>query len=265
MNNRLIPLSPTAHRHHGWMSPPDCRFAATDTVAPLLLAELPAAVAAFPLAIVRPPDGRAQLVAVMGLHAGQNLLVDPQGRWLAAYRPACHRAWPFSLQSAPGDAQRLMLCFNEGSGLLRAAPDPARGEARFFDDQGKMLPHLQKTLEFLETCAGNTQLTLGAVAALEAAGLLQPWPGFTGLLRIDEAALARLNAGQLLALRDAHALSLAYALLLSLPRMAVLQRLLAQQQAVQPASAAALAATPDLGLAEKLFDSGQSDTLKFNW
>ncbi len=263
MNNALIPLSPTVHRQQGWMRPADCRFAAADTVAPLLLAELPLAVAVFPVAFVRTPDGKAQLVAVMGLQSGRNLLVDASGRWLGAYMPACYRGFPFSLQRAPGEEQRMVLCFNPRTSLLREAPDPARGEARFFDDEGKPTPPLQKTLEFLQTCVANAHLTQGAVAALEAAGLLQAWPEFTGLYRIDEPALTQLNADQLLALRDAHALPLAYAQLLSLPRMVALQRLVAQGQAEQ--KAATTVNVPDLSLAEKLFDSGQSDTLKFNW
>jgi hypothetical protein len=232
--------------------------------APLLMAELPAAMAVFPLAFARLAEGKHQLVALLGLEASQNLFVNAQGHWQGAYTPACYRAYPFSLQRVSGEAERMLMCFNEGSGLLRERPDATQGESRFFDDDGKLLKPLQERLAFLETCASNTQQTQAAVDALDAAGLLQAWPRLGGLYRIDEAALAQLSAGQLLALRDAGALPMAYAQLLSLPRLASLQRLLTQRrQAAQQANAPAGA--PDLALAEKLFEPGQSDTFQFNW
>jgi hypothetical protein len=261
MTLRLIPLNSAQHRHQGWARLPDHSFAAADPVAPLLLAELPMAVTAFPLAFARQSSNKALLVAVLGLQSSQNLLVDPQGRWQAEYMPACYRAYPFSLQRVSGEDQRLLLCISEQSGLLRESPDPAKGELRFFDDVGGLLPHMQERLKFLETCAANTQMTQAAVDALDAAGLLQPNPVLKGLLRIDEAALGRLSAAQLLVLRDANALPMAYAQLLSMPRMATLQRLLALRQL----AGAAESAKPDLSLVEKMFEPGQSDTLHFNW
>ncbi len=261
MKNELTPLSPNSHRQHGWAGLSDFRFAAADTVTPLLLAELPSAAGVFPLAFVKLPDGLLHLVGVMGLLPRQNLLVDRQGRWLGAYIPASYRAFPFSLQRVSDDKQRLALCFNESSGLMRATPDPARGETRFFDDEGKPVPQLQKALDFLQTCVGNAPLTQAAVRALDAVGVLQPWPEFKGLYRIDEPAFGQLNAEQLLALRDAYALPLAYAQLLSLPRMAALQRLLAERQQAERQAAA----KPDLGLAQQLYDADASDTIKFNW
>ena len=156
----------------------------------------------------------------------------------------------------------MALCFNASSGLLREQPDESRGEARFFDDAGAPLPPLQKTLELLQASVASLMLTQGAADALDAAGLLEPWPQLQGLFRINEAGLRALDGAQLQSLRDAHGLPLAYAQLLSQARMRWLQELQAQRQAAdrQPPAAA-----PDLGLAQALFEPGQTDVLKFNW
>jgi hypothetical protein len=262
MDNPFLPLSPSQHRTQGWSRSADCRFAAADTVAPLLLGELAVALPHFMLAFVRQADGKPQLVAVTGLEAKQNLMVDGQGRWIAPYMPACYRTYPFSLQRLANDPQRLALCFNTRSGLLRQAPDASRQESRFFDDAGALVPPLQKLLEVLNAQAANAIQTQAAAAALDAAGLIQPWPALNGLFRVDEAALQALGAEQLVTLRDANALPLAYAQLLSQPRMTLLQTLLNKRREEQKA---AQAAAPDLNLAAKLFEPGQPDTLKFNW
>ncbi len=261
MTVRLIPLNSAHHRQHGWAPPTDYRFAANDVIVPILLAELPMASSVMPLAFARQASGKALLVAVLGLQPGHNLLVDAQGRWQAEYVPAFYRAYPFSLQRVAGEAQRLLLCISEASGLLRGSPDPGKGEVRLFDDDGVLMPAMKERLTFLETCTANAHLTQAAVDALEAAGLLQPSPVLKGLQRVDELALGRLSAAELLALRDANALPLAYAQLLSMPRVSTLQRLQAPRQLVGTAEPS----RPDLSLVEKLFEPGQSDTLKFNW
>ncbi len=266
MATPLIPLSTAHHRTQGWARPSGCQFAAADTVAPLLLAELPAALAEFPVAFLRQAQRKPQLVAITGLQPRQSLMVDAAGRWLAGYMPACYRAWPFTLNRVSAEDARMALCFNNRDGLLRQQPDAAKGEQRFFDDDGKPTPVTDKLVQFLQTSVTNALQTQAAVDALDAEGLLAPWPGLDGLLRVDETGLAKLDAPQLQALRDANALPLAYAQLLSMARIAKLERLLSlRQQAQAKAGVATATPAPDLSLAAKLFEPGEPDTVKFNW
>ena len=237
MTGRLLPLDAVQHRNHGWRRHTDLRFAAGDAWAPLLLAELPAALPTFPLAFVQRPGGGWQLAVVQGLHAGDNLCLDAAGRWVVGYLPSYYRGHPFVLcEVALNEGRRKVLCFDLDSGLYRETPRPEAGEERFFDDDGKLQPLPERAVAFLQQTDDNRQLTHSAVDALAEAELLQPWelavpnpdadrPLLSGLMRIDEARLNTLDAAALAHLRSRNGLSIAYAQVFSLPRLGLLRRL----------------------------------------
>ncbi|NBC50030.1 MAG: hypothetical protein GVY22_19095 [Gammaproteobacteria bacterium] len=253
MSERWIALDPEKHRAHGWKRHDHYRFTAAEAWAPLLIAELPAALPLYALAFA-PRDGEGgeqQLVVLQGLHAGDNLFLDVHGRWQGGYVPSCYRAYPFRLEPARVEGQaRTLIYFDRSSGLYREQPDEARGEARFFDDAGKLTPLLERLVNFGNQCIENRQLTWSAVDALEAAGLLVPWaldvanpdssrPLLEDLQRIDQTALNRLDARALARLRDASALPIAYAQVLSMPRVGLLPKLYARRAAAQARAAQA--------------------------
>jgi hypothetical protein len=216
-------------------------FAAGETLIPLVVAELAQAVPAMPLAFIQSGEG-FQLVAVTALQPGTNLFVAPDGRWLGAYVPAALRGYPFRLVK-PQDREESVLCIDEASGLVVEA---GQGET-FFDEDGQPGKTLRGVLELLSQVEQSRMATQGAVDALVAAGLVQPWPlsinqgeqnvPVTGLYRIDEAALNALENEAFLALRRSGALPVAYAQLLSMNQLAVLQRLAQIQENLKaPAS-----------------------------
>lgn len=237
MAPELVPLSHSLHRSHGWNRNHKYAFACGDAVAPLVLSEIPAVLPFYPLAFALRPDGGCWLVALQGLHAGQNLFLSPQGQWQAGYIPSVYRGYPFVLARMEGDEQnRMALCFDKASGLYRETPNAGAGEERFFDDAGSPLPLLEKVREFLSATAANRELTNRAADALLAASLLEPWqlplenpdkerPLLQGLLRINEAALNAIDGEALHGLRAANALAVAYAQIFSIPRLGVLRRL----------------------------------------
>jgi hypothetical protein len=235
MASQLQTLSPSQHRGHGWKRFDNYRFAGGDSVAPLAIAEVSAALPFYPLAFTRRPGGGYWLVALQGLHAGENLYLGGNGRWQAGYIPSIYRCYPFALVKVD-DKDKMALCFERASGLYREAPNPALGEERFFSDEGQPQPRLQQVLEFLGKTAANRERTFGAVDALEAAGLLEPWqlpvenpnpqiPLLTGLYRLNETALNALDGQKLALLRSSGALAIAYAQLFSMARVGVLRRL----------------------------------------
>lgn len=218
-------LSPSRHPNAGWLPYTDYHFAAGDVFSPLLAAEIAHAVACFPVAFTQAGEGY-QLVALQSLQPGVNLYVNSQGQWLAPYVPSWYRSHPFRL--LPSDTGEHLLCVDVDSPLFCAKQG---GEQRFFDAQGAITPALQKVVEFLQQRHNNQTVTQTLVNALADAGLIQPWAleldtgkeqptPVAGIFHINEAALQNLPGERLAPLAQSGALAIAYAQLLSAPRLA---------------------------------------------
>lgn len=259
------PVSRTQHVNAGWLSYRDYLHAATYATTPLLAAELPKAVGAFPLAFVQQEESY-QLVALHSLQPGVNLYINSQGQWLAPYVPAWHRSHPFRLlRNEENDDQ--ILCVDESSTLFQAE---ASGAAKpFFDAEGNPHQELQETLGFLQECHNNRLLTDKLVQQLANAGLIQRWalqlqgsegePRLVeGVFQINVAALRALGGDALSALAASGALAIAYAQLLSADRIREFEQRYRYREQEQAAST-----TPDF---DDLFgENGDSDTLNFGF
>lgn len=223
-----IPVSPVECHGLTWLPPADCSFAFDQPLLTLTAAEMGAAAASMPLALVkRGRPARWELVAVCGLHTDRNLFVDVQGRWMGQYRPQSLNHWPFSMMRLSGRDQALLL-FDRDSGLLR---EDGSGEA-FFDEEGKPSAALAQVLEQLKQVEARKAATEATIGSLASAGLLAPWPdnireqaGITleGLHCIDEKALVGLDEQAFLVVR--RALPVAYGVNFSLYQTHLLSRL----------------------------------------
>ncbi len=265
MTHPFLLLDAKQHRQHGWKRSTDFRFSQAHAWAPLLVAEISRALAVFPMAFVRPSAGEYQLVALLGMHKGHNLFVDSAGKWIGDYIPSHYRAYPFSMiETLQGDKRVYGLGFYQRSGLYRESPNPEQGEERFFDDEGKLQPFMEKLLTFLKATTVSHRQTQTAVGALAQAGLLIPWhlpaeepqadqPPLQGLYRIDEKALTALKGPALETLHRAGALAIAYGQLFSVSRINLLRTLLKLKQPAPPPTGLDL---------EKLFDK-KDDIFKF--
>lgn len=254
------PVSVSRHGNQRWQHRSNYAFAAKDAVCPLVAEELPKAIMSLPIAFVAAAEGFVP-VAVLGLVAGQNLFVAPDGRWVGSYVPAFYRGYPFVL--ACSENGQHVLCIDEASGLL----SDTTGEA-FFGEAGNPSEALSEVLNFLTHVSSSRHSTQRACTVLQEHGLLQPWPikvqgkqgvqDVVGLFRINEGALNSLSSEGLGAVRDVGALSLAYCQLLSMQHLGQLGQLaqaheqIALQQAAQTSS-------PELNL-EFL---KQGDTISF--
>jgi hypothetical protein len=226
----LAAITPERHAGKMWKNVLDNAFAAERTVIPLVGVELSKAVPVMPTGFIK-LDAGYQLVAITSLQPGTNLFVAPDGKWLGAYIPAALRAYPFQLAQQEG-AGEFILCINEASGLV--VENTEDGNA-FFDDQDEPSQAIKDILNFLTEVEASRALTQGAVNALADAGLITPWQinlkqgekvvPVEGLFRIDEVALNKLDDEDFLAVRKAGGLALAYAQLLSMNQLAVLERL----------------------------------------
>jgi len=176
-------------------------------------------------------EGGYQLVAITSLQPGTNLYVAPDGKWLGAYIPAALRGYPFRLLQQE-NAENFTLCINEASGLVVDSEEDGNS---FYDDQDQPTQGIKDILNFLSDVEGSRAVTQTAVNALADAGLITPWQlnlkqgekvvPVKGLFHVDEAALNKLDDEDFLAVRKAGGLAVAYAQLLSMNQLAVLERL----------------------------------------
>ena len=222
----------TTERHiqKVWKRVTDYVFAAGDTVIPLVGVELSKAALAMPTGFIE-QEGGYQLVAITSLQPGTNLYVAPDGKWLGAYIPAALRGYPFKLVQQES-SDKSILCINEASGLVM---DNTEDGNAFFDDQNEPTQGIKDILNFLTEIEANRAVTQGAVNALADAGLITPWAlnlkqgekvvPVEGLFHVDEAALNKLDDEDFSTVRKAGGLPVAYAQLLSMNHLAVLERL----------------------------------------
>ena len=255
MASQVLAVSPENHSHKSWHPASDYQFAAAIPMVSVVLSELGKVASIFPMALVE-RGGGYELAALFGLQNGQNLFVDPQGRWMARYIPARLRAYPFSLAFREGQADPL-LCVDEASGLVGEAGD---GEP-FFEASGTLAPQLQSFVNFLGALEKERRATAAAIDTVVKLQLLkplkikgaatdpsgQPLHDFTGLHAIDENRLQALDATELALLRDQRGLPLVYAQLLSLYQLEsldLLLRLRRQQEAPAAPQAGAQDLTP---------------------
>ena len=226
----LAAISPERHAKKVWKQATDYAFAATDTAIPLVGVELSKAVPAMPIGFIE-QEGGYQLVAITSLQPETNLYVGPDGKWVVPYIPATLRAYPFRLVQQES-SDKSILCIDEASGLVM---DNTEDGNAFFDDQNEPTQEIKDILNFLTEVEGSRTATQGAVNALADADLITPWElnlkqgekvvPVKGLFRIDEAALNEVDDDDFLTLREAGGLALAYAQLLSMNQLAVLERL----------------------------------------
>lgn len=227
MSSAIVPIRQSSHASKAWRPNQDFGFAASSAVVPIAGDEVARVATEYALAFL---DGEVpQLVALLGLRPDQSLYVGPAGRWLGDYVPAIFRGFPFKLMATDGD--QFALGYDEASGLLVT---PGEGEP-FFTSDGEPAERIQQILRFLVALNRGIEGTKAAAQSLKQAGLLETWPlklqgdgtdqNINGLLRVNEAALADLDAQAFANLRGGGALALAYAQLISMVNISKLGRL----------------------------------------
>ena len=224
-------VSPTDHRHLGWLPYTDYTFAAQDTFAPVVMEELAHLLAYYPLCFIQQAAGY-QLVALQSLTPGVNIYVTPvKGQWLAPYVPARYRSYPFRLHASPRDPEKQLLCFDADYPGITSPGDTPQAQP-FFNDQGQPSEQLSRVIDFLQKTHDNLLLTQKLVDQLQQAELIEPWPiqaqqdaePISGLNRINEKYLQESEPQTISALAKTGALGLAYGQLYSQARLQDFQR-----------------------------------------
>ena len=161
---QLEPLSAEKHSRLSVIEKGTYGFAKGANSVPLNAIEFALAARHYP--IVFAAEGVAPPAAVMGLRAGENLVVDEAGRWeRGPYIPAYVRRYPFIAVSAPG-SKEYALCLDTASDLL------VEGGKRALFQGGQPSELTKKALEFCQLYQQQADLTRQFVEALDEHDLL---------------------------------------------------------------------------------------------
>jgi hypothetical protein len=230
---RYTPIDATQHRNAGLQAPPPglgpYRGTVASTACRLVVTELDQALAYYPLAFHEiPGDSRFDLIAVLSLEPGVNYFVAPDGKWHAPYVPGWFRGQPFRLLPKESSDQHMLCIDMDCERFVTDAGDDAK---RFFLPDGTPTPQLKAILEFWTAYERDYHKTLALVRLLDQHGLIVPWAiqlkegdegrtqNLEGFFRIDARKLDACSGDVLRELQGSGALRLAYAQLLSIPRM----------------------------------------------
>ncbi len=238
MNDRvskLIAISPQSHGALRWRKPSNFLFTRSDHLMLIGLDEVCKAAMGMPAGFIKLEE-KFVLMGILGLRNNENLVVDDSGRWLAAHIPHALLGYPFRM--ARLEANRFQICIEEGSELVRKADDlpaEAPGWQPFFDEADEPATGLAEKMSHMQNHALQLAAAEVATAKLAELDLLKEWQIVTGdkdsptrvrgLYATDEQRLAELPGDSLAELRDAGALMLAHAQLLSAFHMPSLIRI----------------------------------------
>ncbi|WP_172116137.1 SapC family protein [Halomonas hibernica] len=215
-----VAVSRSQHADKHFLPRDGYTFALDRPVIGILIAELAKLLPHYALGFIEQGDGFLP-VALCSLDGKTNLYIAENGKWLGNYVPAAIRGYPFTLANT--DDGQIALCVN-AEHLTSGQGEP------LFTEDGELGQTAAQTLDFLEQCEKNRELTAVCTAKLAEAGVIEPWPltiqheegqeplKLNGLFRVNEQAVNSLTADALHALRGGP-LSLAYAQLFSMSQL----------------------------------------------
>ena len=210
-----IVLSKEAHGNKRLKPVSSFDFLAKFPVVEVVMGEFSAAASVFPILFVE-RDGNFAPVALLSLIDGQNMFVEPDGRWSGLYMPAAFRRHPFSVGPAEVNGQTGPALMIEEEAL-----SDDEGELIFAaDEKDEANSPLGRALRLIAETDRNHAQTRDLIAELKAADVIRPaqltvtLDGQThnigGLFGVDEQRMSALPDETFLKLRRSGALALAH-------------------------------------------------------
>jgi hypothetical protein len=140
-------------------------FAAGSNVVPITVSEFPVAGICYPIIFA---GERYQPLAVMGVAAGTNLFVKPDGSFeVGAYIPAYIRRYPFVL-AADQSRSQLVVCIDREAAMLTEDFD-----LPFFNDQGEPTDYTNGCIQFCNDFETEGRRTESFIAVLRELDLFE--------------------------------------------------------------------------------------------
>jgi len=144
MFENVVPLNKERHAKTRIQEIKDFNFVSKLHIAYVTLHEFARTAAIFPIVFLEDKDkDEFRPVVLMGLNAGENLFVAPDGKWNASYVPAIVRRYPFALAPQPGSDEYL-ICVDESSDLL----SETEGNP-LFDEKGEPTQVIENVKRYL--------------------------------------------------------------------------------------------------------------------
>lgn len=141
------------------------KFAATAHVVPLTMTEFAPASLSYPIIFA---GETRQPLAVMGVQAGENLFITPEGEVQAdAYLPAYIRRYPFVLADDQ-PSQRLIVCIDRGAPMLAES----EGDVPLFAN-GEATEYTQNAINFCNEFEAERRRTMEFVELIKSLDLLE--------------------------------------------------------------------------------------------
>lgn len=216
----LVPFDREKHRNLSVAESKRGEFSAGLHGVQVLVPEFTHVARHYPLVFAQDPaTGKYVALAVTGMDPGVNLFVDAQGRWTEhCYVPAYVRRWPFFTSPITGKEESLVLV-DEGG--LEA------GSAPLCDADGKDTEHWRRYEQLLRELEAARKQHDRLLETLTSNRLLTPFEAhafpkggrdlhLTGMFRVDEDRLNRLEPRVLRGMMKRGELSRIYAHLISL-------------------------------------------------
>ncbi len=166
--NSVVPVSSQRHLGLSVKAGGDYGFARAVHTVPLTAVEIGRAAAEYPVVFTGEGEDLSPVV-VLGLDAGQNLFVRPDGTWDGAYIPAFVRRYPFVFSESE-DGKTFTLCLDESFGGCNRE---GQGET-LFDSAGERTSYLNGVLHFVREYQVQTDNTRVFCQHLNDLGLLEP-------------------------------------------------------------------------------------------
>jgi hypothetical protein len=162
-------LTPLTRQDHGNLSLRKLEsfaFARQTNAVPLVVAEFPLAAIEYAIVFTDTEEGIVP-AAILGARNGENLFVDDNGRWNAAYAPAFVRRYPFAF-ATDEKAERFTVMIDPGHSGFNTS-----GEGdRLFNADGTSAPLLETMIAFLQEYQGMFARTKIFGARLAELGVL---------------------------------------------------------------------------------------------
>lgn len=224
MYKKIVPLQTELHAKLKLKSNNSFAFASRIHVAAIMANEFYRAASTYPIVFIEDAgkDGFMPVV-LLGLKENENLFVNEEGRWDAAYVPAILRRYPFALARTAEEGQ-YTVCIDEESDFF----SEEEGQA-MFDEDGKPGEVLEKVKAYLAQLQQMEQLTRDFCATLKEHNLLAPLnmrvqkenavQNITGAYAVNDERLSHLSDATFLELRKKNFLPLIYGHLVSITQI----------------------------------------------
>lgn len=221
MFKKLVPVNKERHAATRIKPITGFGFAADFHIASVMAHEFVRAASIYPIVFLEDNQNDSfRPVVLMGLTEGENLFVDGEGKWQAAYVPAIIRRYPFALAQS-GEEGQFTVCLDEDSELV----SEKEGNA-LFDDKGEATDVIENVRRYLGELQGMESFTRDFCRFFVENNLFTPLnmrvrdkeqlKNITGCYVINEERLNKLSDARFLEVRGKGYLPAIYAHLTSL-------------------------------------------------